>query len=150
MPSETTQCRLTRVSLLPRLWPHHSTTNWRGLKSVDGGRLASGISTLISLTDSCKQQIVRSRFQEVDRDSASYNAMPSGSHVKTEELGELSILIPDPTEFLDRFNGDIDVILSLTLYASTTSFFAHQSNSTNFSPTVCTGICILRSKRYPE
>lgn len=77
----------------------------RGLKSVDGGRLASGISTPISLTDSFKQRIVGSRFQEVDRDPASYNAMPSGSHVKTEELGEPSISIPDPKYYRPNHGG---------------------------------------------
>ncbi|KAG2159608.1 uncharacterized protein EDB93DRAFT_1236924 [Suillus bovinus] len=68
----------------------------RGLKNVNGGRLSDSISTPISLTDSFKQRTMSSRFQEMDRGSASYNAMPSGSHVKTEELGEPSILVPDP------------------------------------------------------
>lgn len=77
----------------------------RGLKSVDGGRLASGISTPISLTDSFKQRIVGSRFQEVDKDPASYNAIPSGSHVKTEELGEPSISIPDPKYYRPNHGG---------------------------------------------
>ncbi|KAG1757825.1 hypothetical protein EDB19DRAFT_1659240 [Suillus lakei] len=77
----------------------------RGLKSVDGGRLASGISTPVSLTDSFKQRIVGSRFQEVDRDSTSYNAMPSGSHVKTEELGEPSISVPDPKYYRPNHGG---------------------------------------------
>ncbi|KAG1766395.1 hypothetical protein EDD22DRAFT_878114 [Suillus occidentalis] len=69
----------------------------RGLKSVDGGRLASGISTPISLTDSFKQRIVGSRFQEMDRDPASYNAMPSGSHP--------SISIPDPKYYRPNHDG---------------------------------------------
>ncbi|KAG2120632.1 uncharacterized protein F5147DRAFT_662683 [Suillus discolor] len=60
----------------------------RGLKNVNGGRLSDSINTPISLTDSFKQQS--------DRGSVSYNAMPSGSHVKTEELGEPSISVPDP------------------------------------------------------
>lgn len=60
----------------------------RGLKNVNGGRLSDSVNTPISLTDSFKQQS--------ERGSASYNAMPSGSHVKTEELGEPSISVPDP------------------------------------------------------
>jgi hypothetical protein len=77
----------------------------RGLKSVDGGRLADGISTPISLSDSFKQRIVGSRFQEMDRDQASYSAMPSGSHVKTEELGEPSISVPDPKYYRPNHGG---------------------------------------------
>jgi hypothetical protein len=77
----------------------------RGLKSVDGGRFSDGISTPISLTDSFKQRIVGSRFQEVDRGSASSNAMASGSHVKTEELGEPSISIPDPKYYRPNHGG---------------------------------------------
>lgn len=77
----------------------------RGLKSVDGGRLADGISTPISLTDSFKQRIVGSHFQEVGRDSASYNAIPSGSRVKTEELGEPSISVPDPKYYRPNHGG---------------------------------------------
>ncbi|KAG2358227.1 hypothetical protein BDR07DRAFT_1418255 [Suillus spraguei] len=68
----------------------------RGLKSVDGGRLTDSIHRPISLTESFKQRILGSRFQEADSSSASYNAVPSGSHVKTEELGEPSISVPDP------------------------------------------------------
>lgn len=77
----------------------------RGLKSVDGGRLADGISTPISLTDSFTQRIVGSRFQEVERCSASYNATPSGSHVKAEELGEPSISVPDPKYYRPNHGG---------------------------------------------
>lgn len=73
----------------------------RGLKSVDGGRF----STPISLTDSFKQRIVGSRFQEVDRDSASFNVMPSGSRVKSEEIGEPSISIPDPNYYRPNHGG---------------------------------------------
>src|SRR6267154_4827901 len=61
----------------------------RGLKSVDGGRLADGIRTPVSLTDSFKQRIVGTRFQEMDRDSASYSGMLSGNRIKIEESGEL-------------------------------------------------------------
>ncbi|OJA12346.1 hypothetical protein AZE42_02784 [Rhizopogon vesiculosus] len=70
----------------------------RALKSVDGGRLTDSISTPISLTESFKQRIVGTRFQEGDRDSASYSGMPSGSRVKTEDSEELrqSISVPDP------------------------------------------------------
>lgn len=79
----------------------------RGLKSVDGGRFTDSISTPISLTESIQQRIIGTRFQEVDRDSASYNGMPSGSRVRTEDSGELqqSISIPDPRYYRPNHGG---------------------------------------------
>lgn len=79
----------------------------RGLKSVDGGRLTDSISTPISLTESLKQRIVGTRFQEGDRGSASYSGMPSGSHVKTEDSEELrqSISVPDPRYYRPNHGG---------------------------------------------
>ncbi|KAG0702753.1 hypothetical protein DFH29DRAFT_999137 [Suillus ampliporus] len=77
----------------------------RGLKSVDLGRFSDSISTPVSLTDSFKQRIVGSRFQEVSRDSASYNDMPSGSRIKTEQSGEPSITVPDPRYYRPNHGG---------------------------------------------
>ncbi|KAG1749760.1 uncharacterized protein EDB91DRAFT_1046857 [Suillus paluster] len=77
----------------------------RGLKSFDGGRFADGISTPVSLTESFKQRIVGSRFQEVSRDSTSYNDMPSGSRIKSEEIEESSISVPDPRYYRPNHGG---------------------------------------------
>ena len=79
----------------------------RGLKSVDGGRFTDSISTPISLTESVKQRIVGTRFQEMDRDSTSYSGMPSGNHLRTEdsELPRQSLSVPDPRYYGPNHGG---------------------------------------------
>ena len=74
----------------------------RNVEGVSGGHFTDpedsqprqGRSRELSFTDTITQRIVGSRFQEVDRDSATYGRLPIGSPIQVSETGHF---VPPPS-----------------------------------------------------
>ena len=71
----------------------------RNVEGVSGGNFtdpedSKGRSRALSFTDTITQRVVGSRFQEVNRDSATYGRLPIGTPVHVNEAGEF---VPPPS-----------------------------------------------------